>query len=190
MDAERFAKLVNDPRRTKEELLQMRSNAIAAGQPEFARLAEEILHHRYSGWNVARSKRSGATPTTVSFKSDERSFQSAKEAYVWLIERFLRFHPEPFLNLNWETAFIAKGQKRNYFGRDPKTMFHESPHLAADLNNWTRLSNGWVVNLNLSNAQKLDILMKFAAVAKLSLQDWRWHVQGGYDTDESRDFQI
>ena len=42
----------------------------------------------------------------------------------------------------------------------------------------------------LGNSQKLDILMKFAAVAKLSLQDWRWHVQGGYDTDESRDFQI
>jgi len=64
-------------------------------------------------------------------------------------------------------------------------MFHGSPHLASDKNNYIQLSNGWVVNLNLSNEQKFEILAKFAAVAKLQLgQEWKWQIEGGIDSDK------
>ena len=185
MDIDRFASQVNNPRRTKDELVQIRANAVAAGNVEFARIAQDALDNRFPGWNSVRSKRSGATPTTVSFRGDERRYPTAKEAYVWLIERFIQTYPEPFVKLNWEAKFFAKGRKRNYFGRDPRKMFHGSPHLASDKNNYIQLSNGWVVNLNLSNEQKFEILAKFAAVAKLQLgQEWKWQIEGGIDSDK------
>ena len=62
-------------------------------------------------------------------------------------------------------------------------MFHQSPHLADDRNNYHRLVNGWYVNLNLSNDQKLEILFKFAVIAKLQVnKDWSWKVDGSPST--------
>ena len=121
----------------------------------------------------------GPTPTTVVFGGVRHEFPSAKEAYVWLIERFVKTYPKLFIDLNWQTAFVAKGKKRNYFGRSPAKMFHGSPHLAEDSNNYARLLNGWYVNLNLSNAQKRYILFRFAHVANLKHgEDWQWKVSG------------
>ena len=43
----------------------------------------------------------------------------------------------------------------------------------------TLLTNGWVASVNLSNAQKFDILLRLAALARLLYpQDWEWTVPG------------
>lgn len=53
---------------------------------------------------------------------------------------------------------------------------------AADTNNWCRLSNGWYAKLVLSEPQKISLLLKFAAVAKLRFgADWDWNSQGHDD---------
>ncbi len=179
MDIDQFKRLVTDYRRTKDELQNMLRNALNKGEPEFAHIVKDQLNLRFPGWDSARSRKGGATPTKAGFRGIEHRFETAKEAYCWLIEKFIEAHPEPFITMNWETAFIAKGQRRNYFGRNLKTMFHGSPHLADDQNNYKKLANGWYVNLNLKNDQKLDILCKFAAVGKFSFgQDWKWEIEG------------
>ncbi|HNA04393.1 MAG TPA: hypothetical protein PLV48_10965 [Rhodocyclaceae bacterium] len=179
MDLSRFIQLVNDPRRTKDELRNMLNNAVQNSKPDYARAAKDALDGRFPGWNDVRAKRVGATPTRVVFRGVERRYETAKDAYTWLIERFIEAHPEPFINLDWEIAFVAKGRQRNYFGRTLKRMFHGSPHLADDANNFARLTNGWYVNLNLSNDKKFAILCNFAAVGKFKYgEEWTWSVEG------------
>lgn len=177
MDIEKFTQLVNDPSRSKANLQQMMVNALQKGKREYAVIAKAALDNRFPGWNEV--KVGGATPTRVTFRNTEKKFPTAKDAYIWLIERFITVKPELFENINWETEFFAKGKKRNYFGHSPEKMFRNSPHLAKDKNNYEKLPNDWYVNLNLSNSQKYEILCKFAAITKLKyMVDWQWEVIG------------
>ena len=94
-----------------------------------------------------------------------------------MIERFIEVRPTLFTEVSRETLSIAKGHKRNYFGRSPKRMFPSSPHLADDANNYVKLTNGWYANTNLSNREKFDVLCRFAAMARLVHGvDWLWEV--------------
>lgn len=177
MDITKFSRLVNDPSKTVEEVETMMRNAIRKNEPEFARVAKEALDIRFPGWDSIRHRDSRATPTLVRFNSSEQEFSTAKEAYCWLIERFVETYPGPFNEINWETYFFGAGRTRMYFARDLKRMFRETTHLASDRNNFRRLSNGWYANLNLNNEQKWRILCKFAAVAKFSWErEWYWKV--------------
>jgi len=183
MDIEKFTQLVNDPTRTKDNLQQMMKNALQKGMHEHALIAKEALDIRFPGWNEVKT--GGATPTRVSFLNAEKKFSTAKDAYIWLIERFITVKPALFTDVNWETEFFAKGKKRNYFGRSPERMFRNSPHLARDKNNYRKLPNNWYVNLNLSNSQKFEILCKFAAITKLRYEeDWQWEVIGKKRTSD------
>lgn len=178
MTPERFKKFVLDPSRSRQDVEQMMRNANAKGESEFAGIAKDALDIRFPGWDEVSQRTSGARTTTAYFRgSTEKRFDTGKEAYVWLLGRFINVKPRLFESINWETVFVAKGRKRNYFGKDLKAMFHGSPHLAEDRNNYARLTNGWYANTNLNNAQKFDILCRFAAVAKLNYEtDWRWDV--------------
>jgi hypothetical protein len=185
LDIERFTRLVTDHRRTKDELQNMLRNALNKGETEFAHIVKDQLDVRFPGWDCVRSRKGGSTPTVVAFRGIEYRFETAKKAYFWLIEKFLEAHPEPFVTLNWETKFIAKGKRRNYFGRNLEKMFHGSPHLADDPNNYQKLSNGWYANLNLNNDQKFDILCKFAAVGEFDFgREWKWEIEGKLSGDE------
>lgn len=185
MDIDKFKRLVTDRHRTKDELQNMLSNALNKGETEFARIAKDELDIRFPGWDSVRSRKGGATPTIVAFRGAEHRFETAKDAYFWLIQKFIEAHPEPFATLNWETVFVAKGKRRNYFGRDLEKMFHGSPYLADDQNNYKKLSNGWYANLNLSNDQKFDILCKFAAVGKFDFsREWKWEIEGKSSDDD------
>jgi len=184
MDIDRFKRLVADQRRTKDELKTMLSNALKKDEAEYAHIAKIELDTRFPGWASVRGRRGGATPTFVGFRGSEHRFETAKDAYFWLIQKFTEAHPETFATLNWETVFVAKGKRRNYFGRDLEKMFHESPHLADDQNNYQKLSNGWYANLNLNNDQKFDILCKLAAVGKFDFgREWKWEIEGKSDDD-------
>lgn len=166
-----------DPRRTEDELEQMRANAIEKQNFEFARLAEDQLNRRFPGWKRIKRKPVRSKLTLARFKGDEHEFPASKDAYIWLLEKFIGVKPDLFLSPTFETDFIAVGHAQDYFGRDPQSMFHKSPHLAEDHNKYHQLTNGWYANLVLSNERKLDILCRFAAVAKLDWQlDWYWDV--------------
>lgn len=182
VNPERFRGLVRDPSRTRQDLEQMMRNAIAKGESELARIAKDALDSRFPGWDTVRHKAAGARLNVAHFHGTKKHFDTSKEGYIWLLERFIGVKPKLFETINWETVFVTKGRKRNYFGKNLKTMFHGSPHLADDRNNYARLTNGWYANTNLNNAQKFDILCRFAAIAKLEYdKDWRWDVEDPSD---------
>ena len=175
MDPDRFRELVNDPRRTRKEIEQMRHNALDKGEIELAHIAKIALDERFPGWDRLKRKASGATPTMATFRDKQEWFPTAKEAYAWLMGCFIRDKPEILDSEGWQKDFVAKGRAVNYFARDLKSLFHHSPHLADDPNRYTRLGNGWFADLNLSNDQKFQILCRFAATAGYRFEkDWNW----------------
>jgi hypothetical protein len=113
------------------------------------------------------------------FKGQKQSFDTAKDGYVWLLEKFMAIRPELFLGPSSDTVYLAIGKSRNYFAKRPHALFRASPHLADNPGNFARLSNGWFANLNLSNDQKFDILCRFSAVTGLEYEtDWTWQISG------------
>lgn len=177
MDIETFTRLVRT--KNKQDVVTMMRNAIGAKNLEFGLIAKEALDTRFPGWDGPSPSDSRGTPTFVRFNKQECEFATAKEAYCWLIERFIEVHPEPFNEINWETYFVGAGRSQLYFARDLKKMFHKSPHLADDHSNYRLLPNGWYINLLLSNERKFLVLCNFAGVAKLKFDVvWYWKVLG------------
>ena len=156
----------------------MMRNAVSKNERELAHIAKEVLDRRFPGWDAVAHKASGARFTTAFYCGIERHFPTSKEAYLWLIERFISAKPELFEKISWETVFVPKGKKRNYFAPALEKLFHGSPHLAEDRNNYAKLTNGWFANTNLDNNRKYEILCRFAGVAKLEHErEWRWDVR-------------
>jgi hypothetical protein len=111
--AERFKKWVLDPSRSRDEIEQMMRNAVAKGETELARIAKDALDARFPGWDAVRTRAGGPRPAECFFRSLTKRFPTSKEAYVWLLERFIGVKPRLFEDINWETVFVAKGRKRS-----------------------------------------------------------------------------
>ena len=155
--------------------MAMRQNAVNKSAIEHVSLAERVLDAKFPDWRRPISRRGGSKPTTVSFLEEERHFPTEKEAYIWLMERFVLRYPKPFEMLDYETKFIAAGTRTIYFAKSLKSLFKTSPALASDPTKYHRLSNGWYAKLVLSEKQKVDLLYKFGAVAGLQMGlHWDW----------------
>ena len=179
MSPERFRELVYDPRRTREQIEQMRTNALNKDEIDLARIAETALAERFPDRGRARKRRGGPVPTMARFRGEEKWFRSAKDAYVWLIEKFIWDRPDVLGGEVWQRKFVAEGWAVSYFAKDLKSLFLRSPHLANDPNKYTRLGDGWFADLNLNNDQKFCILSRFSAVAGYTFEkDWDWFVEG------------
>lgn len=179
MDIEKFRALLNDPTKSKPDLLAMRENALRKNAGGHVHAAEAALEVRFPGWQDVNSRRGGGQATHVTFRGRDGHFDSQKEAYVWLIERFVQFYPRPFIDLDWQTVFVAAGPRALYFAKSPAMLFGKKQHLADDPNKYQRLTNGWYTKLVLSEKQKIELLTKFGAVAGLKLgADWDWNSLG------------
>ena len=183
MNTERSRRLLANPASTREELEQLLKEALAANERELTFDIRDVIDERFP--TVEPSAR-GATPTILRFRSTEKRFPTAKEAYVWLIDRFVGTKPDVFTDVRWETTgYVAVGRHRaeegkairNYFARSPEKLFRNSPWLAAEQSNYAQLQNGWYANVNLNNREKFDILCRFGWVVGLKGgQDWDWDV--------------
>lgn len=173
MDLDKFRKSVFDPARSCADLKTMFENARARNAPEYVAVAREALDRRCPGWDSVSHRRAGANPTIATYLSDKKRFPTTKEAFVWLVERFLGQAPDILSGPSAMAAKLVTGSKRRYFARHAKELFPGSPHLADDRNNFEQLSNGWLLIVNLSNAQKFEILSRLAALTKLEFpRDW------------------
>jgi hypothetical protein len=118
----------------------------------------------------------GPKATIARFHTVERIFATSKEAYLYLIERFLQSKPD-LLETDWQNQFVSKGRSRRYFAREPKQLFEESPHLAENSNNYSRVMSGWFTITNLNNEEKFEILLRLAAIGGWGFgSDWSWRV--------------
>jgi hypothetical protein len=176
---------------TETQLIQRLKNCRASTRYlEHAALVNRELDARFPGWDAARTHRGGSRRTIVQLHGQEHTFETARAAYIWLIERFVAANPELFTDLRWETTgYVAVGRRkgpdgaaRNYFARHPIKLFRRTPALADNPNNFHRLTNGWYVNLNLNTRENFEILCRFAAVSNLTHgQDWDWEVNDPTD---------
>lgn len=190
MDLEKFRAMINKPDRSKDDLLQILKNCL--NRPEFANEVREVLAQRFPQHKrISRARGSRGSPTQSSFKGQLCQFDSAKEAYVWLVERMIAVRPEVFIEINSDTSYIALGAKklkvdkkrmRNYFARTPEKLFWHTPTLIDNTSNYGRLTNGWYANLNISHVQKFQILCRLSRVLNLSHgTDWDFEILDGTD---------
>lgn len=171
---------------SEAQLRQRLENCQAnAKYPEYAITVTRELDTRFPGWDKPRTHRGGSRRTIGRFQGKEQEFDTARAAYIWLVERFAVANPELFTDIRWETTgYVAVGRRkgpdgaaRNYFARNPAKLFRRTPALADNPNNFRRLTNGWYVNLNLNTRQNFEILCRFATVSKLKhAVDWDWEV--------------
>lgn len=176
MDIARFQEILDNPSLTQAELVTMRAHAIEKNAVEHIHLAGRVLDRRFPSWRTVRTRRGGSKPTEAMFMGSTRRFDTEKEAYVWLMERFTQYYPKPFAQIDWQTVFVAKGARTLYFAKSLKNLFRTSPEHAADPCKYHRLTNGWYAKLVLSEHQKIELLEKFAAVAGLRIgRDWDWN---------------
>lgn len=177
MDIDKFEKIVSNPARSEQDLKTMLENALKKDAREHATIAKMELDRRYPGWDVIKSRKGGAKPAIARFFERAQSFSTSKDAYLWLIERFIDSKPSVFDDPSKDTIYLALGRKRNYFGRNMKKMFHGTPKLIENPCNYALLTNGWYANINLNNPQKFDILMRFAALSGMEYPaQWDWEV--------------
>ncbi len=174
MDITQFEQRVRDPLRTCEELQNMKKNALAKGNREFAKIADEVLCERFP----AKTKRGGSTPTIATFGSESRSFDTGKDAYVWLIEQFYR-HQKDVLDI-----LIAQPRKNKicHFAKNPDDLFPEnSPH-RGNSSHYVGLSCGWYAYTNLNHKDKFKELLSLSYVCKLEYgSNWELMVEGATD---------
>lgn len=173
MDLNRYKAVAHDPRRTKDELRNMLKNALEEEELEYAAIAYEQLSRRFPGWDKSRTRKGGDVPCSVRFGGRVRHFANTKEAFVWLIDEMRQARP-----LEWERLMSCEkwrlhGTGRAWIAESPERIYWRSPHLADVSTNFAHLGNGWVVDTNSSNAQKLEILHRVADGLGLELfHDW------------------
>jgi len=185
MDTERIRKLIANPAVSRSELEQQIQQALKVNDRNLALDIQEIIDSRFGITPVVRDDQGAAH---AAFRNPlKKSFDHAKDGYLWLVERFVEIQPEIFTKPAWETTGViavgrarnSKGKSfRNYFAKSPENLFRATPALAENPNNYEKLRNGWYANINLNNAEKLDILIQFGDVLRLVHgKDWSFVVQ-------------
>lgn len=184
MNTERIRKLIANPAVSRSELEQQIQQALKVNDRDLALDIQEIIDDRFGITPVVRDDEGAAYAT---FRTIKKSFDHAKDGYLWLVERFVEIQPEIFTEPTLETTgFIALGRARNsegkpvrnYFAKSPAKLFRATPTLAENSNNHAELRNGWYANINLRDDEKLEILIRFGGVLRLVHgKDWSFVVQ-------------
>lgn len=174
MDASRFEQIARSAS-TSEELENMKANALAKGQIQFAHIAEEVLRERFP---VRSKKGKGPTPTTAGFRGRSERFPTGKEAYLWLVEQFRFYRPNIFEE--YETLHERAKSTGRRFARNPESLFPTDSKRAGDPAYYSELSGGWYADTNLNHEAKFAALMQLGYLAKLEYAtDWSFGVEGG-----------
>jgi hypothetical protein len=63
-----------------------------------------------------------ANPTIATFRGTTKRFPSAKEAYVWLLNRFFDAKPDIYAPDSFDDLLMPTGSKRLYFERTPEAL--------------------------------------------------------------------
>jgi hypothetical protein len=170
---------------SRSELEQTFRNCVQQRNVEYAHEAKDQLDARYPGWDKPRTHHGGSKPTIARFRDKRSEFETAKAAYIWLVERFAQVNPSLFADVRWETTgYVCVGRRRgsggsarNYFAKSPVKLFRRTPTLADNPNNYHLLTNGWYLNLNLNTRENFEILCRFSAVSQFKHDiDWDWDV--------------
>lgn len=154
---------------------------------------EEVLDQQFPHWQnkdigiIASGKE---TPTQVQFRGKQKTFPSSKKAYAWLVEEMLNTSTNlTFSDAVFKKMFIEGAHGARYLALTPEELFptkSTNEIRAMKGIRWHELPNKWILNLTLSNPQKIDRLCGLSAVCGLEYEkDWNWHVEGEEESDLS-----
>jgi len=172
MDIEKFARMISS--KPKDALLTILKNVRSKNAPDHELLVIQELDGKYPGWDSPkRITTSGRTHNRATYKGKERTFDTAKEGLIWLVEQMVR--DGKHLVDTEKKLEIAASQKRKYLARSPMELFSSSKHLADDANNFAKLPYGWFLNVNLSNKAKFEVLARLSWVVNIKFpEEWDW----------------
>lgn len=109
-----------------------------------------------------------ATLTRVSFRGSKRNFHTAKEAYVWILDKFVAEKPDI-------PQAIHAGNKRPHFARSVAELFPDRPDLAETRTFYEKIAGGWFADVNISNETKRELIIELASVGGFERGiDWTW----------------
>ena len=181
---------IKHPARTMQELIEARKKF---DDGELKDAVEEKMDQCFPNWQNKDAVLVSSwqkTPTKVQFGDKQNTFPSAKKAYVWLVEKILNTRTNlKFSDAVFKKMFIEGTHGARYLALKAEELFPaKSKDQIREMKDtlWHELPNGWALNLNLSNKQKIDRLFALSAVCKLEYKkDWSWHVEGEEESDLS-----
>ncbi len=155
---------------TESSLLVMRNNALSKDEI-YLRIVESELDQRYPQWRRPKIAK-GSDPTIARFRCPDLEFSSQVQAYVWIVNEFVKAYPGVIESEDWRSEFMSKGRTGRYFARNPSQLWEKSPHLVYDPSHYVILENQWYANTNLSKKQKISTLYKLTAALQICVSDW------------------
>lgn len=175
MDATRFEQLARNPALTRQELENMKENAISRDKNELADIADAVLRERFP---IKTKKVSGWTPTKAIFRGRSEKFSTGKDAYLWLVEQFRNYHPSVFEE--YEKLYKKARSKGKRFARNPDTLFPPDSKHTDNQSHYSELPGGWFTYTNINHEDKFKTLDKLGSLSKLEYKsDWDFDVEGG-----------
>ena len=178
---QREANLLNTLKNSKyslEELQVMLAGAMKDNRLDFADGLQEIIDQQYPQMTETPTSRDSRHCSAI-FHGKTRDFDTAVDAFIWLVESMIEHWPNPpgaLLNdsVFQQTVAIGKHGAR-YFAESPDALFPCDPERASDSRKSFQLKNGLYLNLNLSNNQKDHRLYALASACALKQGiDWSW----------------
>lgn len=166
--------------RSREELLALAEEARREHRDDFEIGILEIFDERFPDFNAnAAPKTENSRRTSTTFAGKTRHFDSAKDAYCWLIASMLgtmgNVNGKLLDDPAFKQVFVTGRHGARYVARSPDLLFPNDPKRAANPNMSHRLPNGWFLNLNLSNKQKDERLHCLAVFLPRDLgHEWSW----------------
>lgn len=160
--------------KTRQDLEQLKSNALAKNKIEFAKIAQDLLNERFP---IVSKKSGGATPSTVTFLGKRQEFSSGKDGYVWLVDQFGLYHKNLFTDYaNFHKQRKSRG---SHLAKKPKDLFPVESNRADNKNNYAAVVGGWYVDINLNHAGKFELLLQLGYLSKLEYPtDWNFEITG------------
>lgn len=166
-------------RRTRSELQRTLQNLIAKGETEACVIVEQEISRRFSGRSP---KTAGGTPTAVLFLDDSAHFPNGKDAYIWLVRRFLK-HSQNCL------AALVEHEKRSNpahrgarFALNPSELFPMDSIRAGNRSYYSDIGGGWFADTNINHATKFETLMQLGRECGLKYElDWDFKPMGSTD---------
>ena len=125
---------------------------------------------------------------TAAFKARREDFDSGKDAYLWLVERFRDYRPivlAAYQALPQQSGSSTRGSR---FARAASGLFPEGSTRAGNTAYFAELSGGWFADTNISHMDKFTALMKLSHICGLEYSsDWEFRPTRG--TKELADHQ-
>jgi len=160
---------------TRQDLEQLKRNALSAGNRNFAQIAHNLLEELFS---VRTRRGGGATPSKVTFKGKVQNFYSGKDGFIWLVDQF-GLHKNT-LYTEYQEFRIKHKSSGFRLAKSPKNLFPAGSESVGNPGHFAPLVNGWYVTTILNHVDKFYLLKQLGYLANLNYPaDWNFEIQGG-----------